>query len=196
MTRKMNFILDYLPYAFITAYTPGPNNILALNAVSRRGLREGKKTLLGIATGFFCVMAICAVACLELSKIMPQLTMIMKYIGAGYIVWLAIHILLSKASKASEERNSDFWTSFLLQFMNVKIILYAITIYTGYILPNSDSKLLLSASAVCNTLIGISGCITWALAGHLLQKQFIKHEKLMNAAMAIVLIWSAFHLIF
>ena len=192
----MSFILNYLPYAFITAYTPGPNNILALNAVSRKGLREGKKTLLGIAVGFLLVMAITAAACLELSKIMPQVAMFMKYIGAGYILWLAFHIVFSKPSSETDTRNSDFWTSFLLQFMNVKIILYAITIYTGYVLPNSDSKLLLSASVVCNTLIGVSGCITWALAGHLLQKQFMKHEKVMNGLMAIVLIWSAFHLIF
>ena len=192
----MNIILDYLPYAFIIAYTPGPNNILALNAVSRKGFHEGKKTLLGITVGFFLVMTISAVGCLELSRVIPRLAMVMKYIGAVYILWLAFHILSSKSKEDTDLKISDFWASFLLQFINVKIILYAITIYTGYILPNSNSKLLLSISVICNTMIGVSGCITWALAGHLLQKQYMKYYKLMNVMMAMVLIWSAFHLIF
>lgn len=191
----MDLILNYLPYAIITAYTPGPNNILVLNAVSRKGIRKGKMTLLGVAVGFFLVMVISAAACLELSSIMPKLAAIMKYIGAVYILWLAIHILLSKSMDDSDGRKSDFWASFGLQFINVKIILYAITIYTGYILPYSNSKLLLSASVVCNTLIGVSGCITWALAGHLLQNQYTKHYRMLNALMAAVLVWCAFHLI-
>jgi cysteine/O-acetylserine efflux protein len=191
----MNIILAYLPYAFINAYTPGPNNILCLNSVSRGGLRKGKTTLFGIAAGFLLVMGITAAVCLELSKVLPQVTFVMKYIGAAYILWLAIHILRSKSFESTDNSSSDFWRSFLLQFMNVKIILYAITIYTGYVLPYSSSKLLLGTSVVCNTLIGISGCITWALAGHFLQKQYRKHYRLMNVIMALVLIWSAVQLI-
>lgn len=191
----MSYILAYLPYAFITAFTPGPNNILVLNAFSRNGLHKGKETLLGVAAGFFIVMTICAVGCLELSRVLPKMTGILKYIGAAYIVWLAIHIIKSKPAEETTERKGDFWTSFFLQFINIKIILYAITIYSGYILPYSNSKFLLSASAICNTLIGMSGCLTWALAGRLLQKQFSKHFRIMNTAMAAVLIWSAVHIV-
>jgi len=191
----MSYILAYLPYAFITAFTPGPNNILVLNAFSRNGIRKGKETLLGVVAGFFIVMIICAVGCMELSRVLPKMMGFLKYIGAAYIMWLAMHILISKPAEAMTDKEGDFWTSFLLQFMNVKIILYAITIYSGYILPNSNSKLLLGVSAICNTLIGISGCITWGLAGKLLQKQFAKHFRIMNAVMAAVLIWSVFHIV-
>ena len=191
----MQYILAYLPYAFITAFTPGPNNILVLNAVSKNGIRKGKDTLLGVATGFMLVMVICALACMELSRVIPQMTGILKYIGAAYIVWLAIHILMSKPTEGSVEKKGDFWTGFLLQFINVKIILYAITIYTGYILPNSNSAMLLGASVLTNTLVGMSGCITWAIAGQLMQKQFIKHYRIMNAVMAAVLLWSVVHIL-
>ena len=191
----MSYILAYLPYAFITAFTPGPNNILILNAFSRNGMRKGKETLLGVCVGFFIVMTICAVGCMELSRVLPKMTGFLKYIGAAYIVWLAIHILMSKPTEVTTDKKGDFWTSFLLQFMNVKIILYAITIYSGYILPNSNSKLLLGVSAICNTLIGISGCITWGLAGKLLQKQFANHFHAMNFVMAAVLFWSASHIV-
>ncbi len=35
-------IISYLPYTCVTAFTPGPNNILSLYAVSRNGWRKGK----------------------------------------------------------------------------------------------------------------------------------------------------------
>jgi Putative threonine efflux protein len=191
----MNYILAYLPYAFITAYTPGPNNILALNSISRKGLKKGWGTMLGIALGFLLVMILCAILSMELVQYVPKLSGVLKYLGAAYIIWLAVHILLSKPIEDKNSKKGDFLTSFFLQFMNVKIILYAITIYSGYILPYSASKLLLLTSVVFNTLVGMSGCLTWALAGQLLQKQFIKHYRIMNAVMAIVLLWSAIQLI-
>ncbi len=191
----MNYILAYLPYAFITAYTPGPNNILALNAVSRKGLKRGKATLIGIAVGFVVVMALSAILCMELIEVIPQLAGVFKYIGAVYIVWLALHILMSKPLNVDKEEKGDFRNAFILQFINVKIILYAITIYSGYIFPYTSSKALLAVSVVCNSIIGISGCITWSLAGQLLQKQFQKHYRLMNIIMCVILLWSAVHLI-
>ena len=48
--------LSYLPYTIVTAFTPGPNNIIALHAVGQGGWRAGKNVLWGIAAGFLCVM--------------------------------------------------------------------------------------------------------------------------------------------
>ena len=39
----LSAILSYLPYSLATAFTPGPNNILALYSVSQKGWRRGKK---------------------------------------------------------------------------------------------------------------------------------------------------------
>ena len=37
----LNVILSYLPYALITTFTPGPNNLMSLYAVSSYGWRKG-----------------------------------------------------------------------------------------------------------------------------------------------------------
>ena len=65
----MNILLSFAPYAFVTAYTPGPNNILALNTTSNYGWSSGRKLILGIGTGFICVMLVCAVGCFGLRNI-------------------------------------------------------------------------------------------------------------------------------
>ena len=96
-------------------------------------------------------------------------------------------------SKPSEEESKvmTFWSGFFLQFVNVKIILYAITIYTGYVIPVNSTLVMLMSHAVVLTLIGLSGNMTWATAGGLLQKLLKKYYKSFNIAMGVVLAYCA-----
>ncbi|MDD3229478.1 MAG: LysE family transporter [Oscillospiraceae bacterium] len=190
-----SMIVSYLPYALVTAFTPGPNNIVALYAVSQKGWRRGKDVLLGIAVGFLCVMVICALFCYELAKYAPSVANILKYVGAAYIVYLAVHVALSKPDDGESKRIS-FTKGFLLEFVNVKIILYAITIYTGYVLPYDARLGVLLIHALMLTVIGIAGTITWAAAGGVLQVFLKKHYRSFNIAMALVLLWCAISLAF
>ena len=134
-----SIFVSYLPYALVTSFTPGPNNVLALHTVSQNGWARGKNTLLGIIAGFFCVMAVCALFCYQLNHFLPTLSQALRYVGAGYILWLAVHVARSKPA-GEENRKASFWKGFLLQFVNVKIIFYAITIYTGYVFPAGGSS--------------------------------------------------------
>ncbi|HGM3507840.1 TPA: LysE family transporter [Clostridioides difficile] len=188
-------LLSFLPYAFVTGFTPGPNNILALNTISNNGWKKGRSVIIGICTGFVCVMSICAFGCFGLSKFIPLLTSIMKYIGAVYIIWLAIHVARSKPSSNNDTKTESFWTGFILQFVNVKIIIYGITVYTGYVMPISQSFTCLLASVICSCIVGISGTMTWALVGGILQRYINKYYKVINIIMALVLVWSALKLI-
>ncbi|MGO0905273.1 LysE family transporter [Clostridioides difficile] len=80
--------------------------------------------IVGISAGFVCVMIICALGCFGLSKFIPTLIDTMKYIGAIYIIYLAIHATKSKPSDENKTQTKSFWSWFILQFVNVKIILY------------------------------------------------------------------------
>ena len=120
----MNFsiLLAYLPYAIVTAFTPGPNTILSLYAVSQDGWKKGKNAIAGIVAGLFCVMLICAVFCFELAKYIPTVAGYLKYIGALYICWLALKIARSTSINQAEQ-SVTFWKGFLLEFVNVKLFL-------------------------------------------------------------------------
>lgn len=186
---------SYLPYTLVTAFTPGPNNIVALCAVSQGGWRKGKHVLLGIAAGFLCVMVICALFCYELAKVVPSAAGVLKYVGAAYIVYLAIHVARSKPDDG-ERKQMSFLKGFLLEFVNVKIILSAITVYTGYVLPYEKSLGFLLLHAVIVTAIGLAGTLTWAAAGGAFQKLLTKYYRPFNFAMALVLLWCAISLAF
>ena len=38
-----SIFVSYLPYALVTSFTPGPNNVLALHTVSQNGWARGKE---------------------------------------------------------------------------------------------------------------------------------------------------------
>ena len=190
-----SIMMSYLIYTVVTAFTPGPNNIVALYAVSQNGWRKGKDVLLGMAGGFLCVMFICALFCYELAKYLPSLTGTLKYVGAAYIAYLAIHVARSSPDN-SDGRQMTFWKGFLLQFFNVKIILYAITVYTGYVLPYESSLTSLFSHAINLTVIGMAGFITWGVAGGLFQDLLTQYYRPFNIVMGLILVYCAITLAF
>lgn len=46
-------LTNFLVYAIVNAFTPGPGNILALNTVTNYGWKKGKPLFLGIFTGYY-----------------------------------------------------------------------------------------------------------------------------------------------
>jgi len=185
-----SIVLTYLPYSLVTAFTPGPNNIVALHAVSQNGWSKGRHVLLGIAAGFLCVMVFCALFCYELAKYVPALSGLLKYVGAAYIVWLAVHVARSTYEEDGG-RHMSFWEGVFLEFANFKIILYSITVYTGYVLPYGGDLASLLFHAVCITSIGMAGVMTWACAGRIFQRFLSRHFRLFNLAMALILVCCA-----
>ena len=118
---------NFFIYSVINAFTPGPGNILALNTVTNYGYKKGRPLYWGIFAGYYVVQVICAVFVFGVSTFLPDLLGIMKYIGAAYILWLAVHIALSKPTTDTVEKSASFLKGFLLQFVNVKIYLFGIT---------------------------------------------------------------------
>ncbi|MCR5019958.1 LysE family transporter, partial [Ruminococcus sp.] len=106
-----NFVL----YCVINAFTPGPGNILALNTVTNYGWKKGRPLFFGIFTGYYVVQLICAVFVFGIAAFLPSVLGVMKYIGAAYILWLAIHIAISKPEKDDDSRSASYMKGFLLQ---------------------------------------------------------------------------------
>ena len=112
-------LTHFFVYAIVNAFTPGPGNILALNTVTNYGWKKGKPLFFGIFTGYYVVQIICAVFVYGVGTFLPDALQVMKYIGAAYILWLAIHIAISKPEVSEEQGSASFIKGFLLQFVNV-----------------------------------------------------------------------------
>ena len=122
----------------------------------------------------------------------------MVILGAGYILVLAWTVLRDRPHKGKTgiTQGNSFLSGMLLQFVNVKIILYGITAMSSYILPYYHSMTDILLYALLLTVIGTSGCLCWAIFGAVFEKLFQRYRKPVNIIMALLLVYCAVSLFF
>jgi cysteine/O-acetylserine efflux protein len=189
----MTNLTPFLIYAFVTTFTPGPNNILSMSNGLRFGYKKTLPFLLGIAGGFFVLMLLCGVFNLTLATYVPSLRKWLNILGALYMLYLAYHILRSKPVEEGVEEKSlnTFRAGFILQFLNMKAILYGITVYSLFIIATWRDPLSISLFALGLALLSFTSISCWALGGNLFRNFLSKHYKIFNLVMAGLLIYSA-----
>ena len=154
----MAVLSNFLIYCVINAFTPGPGNILALNTVTNYGYKKGKPLFFGIFAGYYVVQIICAIFVYGVNSLLPNVMEVMKYIGAAYILWLAIHIAFSKKTSENTEQSASFLKGFMLFF-----------------------------ELVIATIGTIATC-TWIGLGVLIQKFYLRHFRVINIILALTLL--------
>lgn len=186
-------LTNFFIYAVVNAFTPGPGNILALNTVTNYGWKKGKPLFFGIFAGYYLVQIICAIFVFGVGAFLPNALSIMKYVGAAYILWLAIHIAISKPETNEDQGSASLLKGFILQFVNIKIYMFGITALTGYITPYSTALMVLLGFELIIATIGTIATSTWIGMGLLIQKVYLKHFRVINIVLALTLlecIWS------
>ena len=188
MIMPMAVLSNFLIYCVVNAFTPGPGNILALNTVTNYGYKKGKPLFFGIFAGYYVVQIICAIFVYGVNSLLPNVMEVMKYIGAAYILWLAIHIAFSKTTSENTEQSASFLKGFMLQFVNVKIYMFGVTALTGYIVGYMFSfPALLFFELVIATIGTIATC-TWIGLGVLIQKFYLRYFRVINIILALTLL--------
>ena len=178
-------------YMIVNSFTPGPGNILARKTTTQYGWGKGKKLILGICCGYFTVQMICTLALYELNTLLTPVLSLLKYIGAVYMCWLAIHILLSRPEKKNLDKAPDFFRGFLLQLVNVKIYFYISTLLTVYLIPYMENLFMLVTAGIIVTAVGSAASLVWAFLGVRLQSGYEKYYRLINSILALFLFYCA-----
>ncbi len=186
---------NFFIYAIINAITPGPGNILALNTITNYGWKKGRPLFYGIFAGYYIVQLICAIFVYGISSFLPNVLNVMKYIGAAYILFLAIHIAISKPPAANTEKSASFVRGFMLQFVNVKIYMFGITALTGYVTDYSTSIWTLILFEMIIATIGTAATLIWTGMGALIQKFYKKHYRIINIILALTLLECIFSML-
>ena len=184
--------INFLSYAFVTAVTPGPNNIMSMSNAGRKGFRKSFPFNLGIWVGFSIVMVVCTFFCNTLSTLIPRIKTPMLVIGALYMLWLAWGTFKSSSVIEEDDHNGSFISGLLLQFVNPKIYIYCIVSMEAYILPyyHGDWGALIFF-ALLLAFIGFAFTLLWALFGSVFKMLFSKYAKATNLIMSLLLVYCA-----
>lgn len=193
----MNWV-SFLTYTILCAYTPGPNNIIVMSSASSYGLKKSFSLVSGICTGFMSVMFLCSLFSVGLASFIPAVEPVMKYLGGFYILYLSYGILMSGGGNGNTGvfKVNTFKKGFLLQFINVKVILYGITAITTFVMPYNGSGKTILLFTLILTFIGWSGTFIWAIFGVVFYRYFQKYSRMINVLLAVLLSYSSLSLIF
>lgn len=83
----------------------------------------------------------------------------------------------------------SYVNGFLLQFLNVHILMLGIAAYSGYILPHGYTVPAVLCFSVIMAACAATGNLIWATLGALLYPLYSRYYKFVNAVMALLLLW-------
>ncbi len=89
-------ISAFLTYNFLIYGPDTRAQQYPLSSVTSHGLRRSLRVLAGMSVGFIITMLICAALTFSLVELDSRFTLVLGWIGAAYILWLAWHIAKSK----------------------------------------------------------------------------------------------------
>ena len=184
-------IISICLFWFVTAFTPGPNNIVASYSGFNFGILKTVPHMLGVILGFTLMVSILNFGLINIFKLYPLLQEILKISGSIFLIYLAYKIAFSRTINSESKQNPvKFIETFLFQFLNPKGVIVGIICVSTYVETGSNfinhSVWVISVSFIC-AVISIN---FWTLIGKFLRK-FATNEKFIkwfNYAMSVLLL--------
>lgn len=191
-------LMQFLSYVFVSNISPGPNAILSMSNAGKFGLKKSILFNLGVSTGAFIVLFVSSLFSWIIFDIFPAFQLIMVWVGAAYILWLACNTLQSKPAEGNKyNKDSDnlFLQGVILQFVNPNTILYGITAFSSFILPQYQSPLILILFCILLSFASFFCTLCWTVFGAVFQVFIVKHTKIVNTILATLLAYCAVSLV-
>ncbi len=188
-------LIPFISYAIATTFTPGPNNASASSSGMQHGFRKTLPYLIGISIGFFVILAASGLLLDFIMQIYGKISSYLKWIGALYMLWLAVvpFIPQGKSGKKSMSINYTLSNGMILQLVNIKVILYGITLYSSFSALIGYSPVAVIVSSLFLTILGFGSIALWTFIGSAFSAYF-KNKVFFysfNAIMSLLLVYSA-----
>ncbi|MCY7817591.1 LysE family translocator [Bacillus haynesii] len=184
--------IAFLSYVIMTSITPGPSNILMMNEAQRFGFIGSWRFNSGILAGFSVLGILSGIFTISLYNWIPVVEPYFKLAGACYLIYLAWQIGLPKNKKQNAaEARSSFVSGFIFQLINVKSILFFLTVMSAFILPFHHSMKWIIFYLALAIVLGWLALLLWSGFGSVFKKLFAKHDRVFRVVMCLLLVYSA-----
>ena len=122
----------------LLALIPGPGVIVVVARSLDSGFRQGLVTAMGVLSGDFVFISLAVFGLAALAELMGNLFVIIKYIGAVYLIYLGFNLITAKSSTedAQAPKPAKHSTNFLVGLMtsmsNPKVILFYFSFFPAF----------------------------------------------------------------
>jgi threonine/homoserine/homoserine lactone efflux protein len=123
-----------LMLATAMSFTPGPNTTLSTALAANFGLKRALPFCAAVPVGWTLLMLLCGAGMGALVLAAPGLRLAIKAFGVAYLLWLAWKLAGARTlGGAAAPLQVGFWQGVLLQFLNVKAWMLALTMSAGWV---------------------------------------------------------------
>jgi threonine/homoserine/homoserine lactone efflux protein len=149
--------------ALVLNVTPGPDTAYIVGRSAQFGWRGGAAATFGISTGCLVHVFGCAVGLSALLAASATAFTLIKWLGAAYLCFIGIRMLLTRAAAPAGESLRDsgamplskvFWQGALTNILNPKVALFFLAFLPQFVSAEAPHKaiafLLLGAIFICN----------------------------------------------
>jgi threonine/homoserine/homoserine lactone efflux protein len=145
-------ILQFAVATVVIAITPGPDMTLFVGRALSDGKGAGLACMAGAMTGIVIHTSLVALGLSALIVASPQAFLVLKIVGAGYLIWLAFQAIRhgsafspeKMGAKRTRSLRQNWLTGLGINLMNPKIILFFMTFLPQFVSahdPHAPSKL-------------------------------------------------------
>lgn len=190
----LDALLALTLFVFVTAFTPGPNNIMVTASGVNFGFARTIPHMAGITIGFMVLLVACAAGLGLVFATVPALQLALKIVGAIYMLWLAWKV--ANAAPAGDEvgelaRPLTFIQAAAFQWVNPKAVVIGLTAISIYVRPDhrlSDFLIVLALFVVSTAMT----VVTWTGFGVALRSVLRdpRRARIFNVVMALLLVAS------
>lgn len=186
-----DLLLALVAFSFVSAATPGPNNVMLVASAANFGVARTLPHMAGIAGGLALMVVLIGFGLAQVFEAAPWILSALKALCALYLLYLAFRI--ATASKPGEGRSGRPLSALqaaLFQWVNPKawaMTLGAVTIYA----PDRTAASVLAVAAVF-VAVSLPSMGLWVVAGRQLSRVLSVGRRLsvFNAVMAGLLVAS------
>ena len=190
---RLEILYALTVFCFVSSITPGPNNLMLLTSGVNFGFRRSIPHMLGVGLGFTLMIALVGVGLDAVFSQFPALLPAMRYIGAAYLLWLAVKLAMAGPIGDAEYRGNplSFLGAAAFQWINPKAWVIAVSALTAYAVSENYTRSVLIVALVFG-LVTIPCIAAWVLFGTAMRRVLSnpRFVRPFNIAMALLLVAS------
>ena len=160
-----------LVLATAASFTPGPNTTLSTALAANLGFKKSLRFTLAVPVGWGLLLSACAGGMGAMVVAVPGLQLAIKAMGVAYLLWLALKLAHSSqlAQAHAAQLQVTFWQGVMLQFLNIKAWMLALTIVAGWLAGQDDAVRRFAVILPLMMAFGLVSNLSYALMGSLLR---------------------------
>lgn len=166
---------------------PGPGTFCLLSSAAKGGLRAGFAALSGLLLGDIILMSLAAVGVAALLNANPLLFKGLQYLGAIYLAYLGLRLLIAKKSEGGTlvpfSHVEDFRRGLLVTLLNPKAIVFYMAFFPLFIDPVTQQgsvTFVMMGLVICSCTLAYGSALV--MGGNLLASRLASNGRVATLA--------------